>query len=330
MENREIFNIRDKNSQEILLYLQKKDIEKNNKYLSSDYRKQFSHKIQMKDNNTENLPKTRMKQFMNKSFFTYEGKKSPSKSQSYDTNERTPIISTPKFIKEKSQISITILNKNRDNSQFSFSNENTINDNDTSNKSDSLNYLDFNLHENINKISKENNTSFIEDNLYHMYLPKKYKDDEEYKSRLFKYLKCETEKLYTHAITGIKTKVINPSNNSNLHLCNVSKVKKIYSEKKKDTNKITFFDNDEERGFDLYKDDNIGIDKDWQLCEFYKNYDNDVESDEEQIEKGKNKMLKDLKMGIVRWSQNKNYCHNYKRLKSPVESESIKRFSASV
>ena len=111
MENREIFNIRDKNSQEILLYLQKKDIEKNNKYLSSDYRKQFSHKIQMKENNAENLPKTRMKQFMNKSFFTYEGKKSPSKSQSYDTNERTPIISTPKFIKEKSQISITILNK---------------------------------------------------------------------------------------------------------------------------------------------------------------------------------------------------------------------------
>ena len=191
MNNREIYNIKDKNSQEILLYLQKKDLEKNTKYLDCEYRKKFANKIFMEDNNEENLPKTRMNQFLNTSFFTYEGIKSPSKSLSFETKEQTPIISTPQFIKDNSQQEININFTNRNNSQFSFSNENNINSNNINNNDiDSLNYLDFHLEENRNK-SHENSSS-NDDNHYHIYLPKKYKDDEEYKSRLYKYLKCET------------------------------------------------------------------------------------------------------------------------------------------
>ena len=324
MNRREIYNIKDKNSQEILLYLQKKDLEKNTKYLDCDYRKKFYNKIFMEDNNEENLPKTRMNQFLNTSFFTYEGIKSPSKSLSFETKEQTPIISTPQFIKDKSQQEININFTNRNNSQFSFSNENNINSNNINNNDiDSLNYLDFHLEENINK-SNENSSS-NDDNHYHIYLPKKYKDDEEYKSRLYKYLKYETENKYSYPLSGIKTKDISPKK----YLEAIPKMRKLISVKKKDMNKIIFFGNEGEKGFNFYDDENIGIDKKWQLSNFYKGFDNDVNSDEEQIEKGKNKMLNDLKMGIVRWSQNKNNCFNYKMLNSPVEMENIKRFSMS-
>ena len=329
MNKSEIFNIKDKNSQEILLYLQKKDLEKNNnyKYLNSDYRKKLPHKISIEESNTENFPKTKMNQFLNKTFFTYEGVKSPTKtikSFSNDTNEQTPIISTPQFIKNKFPITITF-QKNQANSQFSFSNENNNNTIDNVDTPDTLNYLDFHLHENINISSKNKNSTLNEDNLCHIYLPKKYKDDEEYKSRLYKYLKYETEKNYPYPLNGIKTKNISPKNN----LSKIPKRKRLISVRKKDMNKIIFFDNNDERIFNLYKDEQIGIGKKWQMSSLYKNFDNDVESDEEQIEKGKDKMLKDLKIGIVRWSHNKNSCFNYKLLNSPVEIECIKRFSAS-
>ena len=327
MNRREIYNIKDKNSQEILLYLQKKDLEKNTKYLDCDYRKKFSNKIFMEDKSEENLPKTRMNQFLNNSFFTYEGNKSPSKSLSFETKEQTPIISTPQFIRDKSQPEINMIFNNRNNSQFSFSNENNINlNNNTINKNDmdSLNYLDFHLQENMD-ISHENSSFNNNDNHYHIYLPKKYKDDEEYKSRLYKYLKCETEKKYSRLLPGVKTKDISPTKN----LGEIPKMRKLISARKKDMNKIIFFGNQGEKGFNFYEDENIGIDKNWQMSNFYKSFDNDVNSDEDQIEKGKNKMLNDLKMGIVRWSQNKNNCFNYKILNSPVEIENIKRFSMS-
>ena len=270
MKNREINDIKNKNSKEILLYLQKKDLEKNNKYLSNEYRKKFINKKFVEDNNEENLPKTRMKQFLNKSFFEYEGK-SPSKSLTNETKGYTPIISTPEFILNNSPIQIEI---NQNNSQFSFSKENN---NDNDNEEDSLNYLDFHLHLNINKSSKDNNH-------YHVYLPKKYKDDEDYKSRLYKYLKCETERNPSYHLFGIKTKKISPKRN----LSKINKVKKLYSVKKKDMNKIIFFGNNEEKVFDFYRDENIGIDKNWQISKLYnnKNYEKNKKQKKTKIKLG--------------------------------------------
>ena len=154
---------------------------------------------------------------------------------------------------------------------------------------------------------------------------KKYKDDEDYKSRLYKYLKCETERNPSYHSFGIKTKKISPKRN----LSKINKIKKLYSVKKKDMNKIIFFGNNEEKVFDFYRDENIGIDKNWQISALYKYFDYDVESDEEQIENAKSKMLDDLTLGIMKWSQNKNNCFNFRRLNSPIEIESIKRFSSS-
>ena len=321
MKSKEIIDIKNKNSQEILLYLQKKEIKKNNKYLFSDFRKKFpDESIEEENNGNNNLPKTRMKQFLNKSFFTYDGKKTPSKSLSNDTNEQTPTISTPKFNKEDN--SPIQINENKKYSQFSFSNEN--NENEVNNP-DSLNYLDFHLQENIDKFSKNNGLN--NDRHYHIYLPKKYKDNEEYKARLYKYLKSEKRNLYSYLNNGLKTKNISPKK---IILSKMPKIKKLSSVKNKDMNTITFFDNNEEKRFNLYRDENIGIDKDWQLSAFYQNFDHDVESDEEQIKKGKYKLLEDLKMGIVRWSQNKNNCFNYKIANYSARNENIKRFSLSV
>ena len=179
-----------------------------------------------------------------------------------------------------------------------------------------MNYLDFHLHENINISSKSyKNDSLSENNLSHIYLPKKYKDDEEYKSRLYKYLKCETEKYRPNPIFGIKTKNISVKNN----FSKIPKTKRLLYVRKKDMNKIIFFGNNEEKVFDFYRDENIGIDKNWQISALYKYFDNDVESDEEQIEEAKSKMLDDLTLGIMKWSQNKNNCFKYKKLNSPIK-----------
>ena len=75
MIHREIYNIKDKNSQEILLYLQTKNIK--NQKLNFDEKK-YHNKISLKEKN-ENLPATRMKQFINKSFQLTDKKYKKSK-----------------------------------------------------------------------------------------------------------------------------------------------------------------------------------------------------------------------------------------------------------
>ena len=319
MNSREIYDIKDKNSQEILLYLQKKNFKNRGSYFHSDYRKKKLCSKLSTEEKYDDLPKTRMNQFLNKTFYGFEGNKLISKSISRNTDEKTPITTTPQFTLDISKVQIQI---NKNNSQFSFSNE--INE-ENGNNSNSLNYLDFNLHQNIDNSIPEK-TSDIE-NLCHIYLPKKYKDDEEYKSRLYKYLKCETENNYPYrTLKGLKTKLLSPKNTS----FKLKKRKKLYSVKKKVTNKITFFKGKKEKKFKVFTDDSIGIDKNWQLNGFYKNYDNDVESDDNQVERGRDKMIYDLKIGIVRWSQNKKNCYNYRYIDYPVEVEKVKRFSVSV
>ena len=270
------------------------------------------------EENPDNLPKTRMKQFINKTFYGFEENKLFYKSISRETNEKTLLRSTPQFTSDESKVQIQI---NKNNSQFSFSNQNNE---DNMNNSNSLNYLDFNLHENLDNSSKKSSINI--DDICHIYLPKKYINDEDYKSRLYKYLKCETEKNYTYTIKGIKTKILSPKKN----LYKIKKRKKLFSVKNRVTNRIIFFNGNKEKEFNLYKDNMIGFDKNWQLNGFYKNYDNDIESDGEQVERGKDKMIYDLKLGIVRWSQNKKNCYNYRYIDYPVEVEKVKRFSLSV
>ena len=309
MTAKEIYSMKGKNSQEILFYLQTKIINKK-KLNSNTLPAKKENKIIIKENN-ESLPPTRMKQFINNPTMNNAPKISTS-SVSKETKELTAKNSTPKFRKTKSPIRIEI---NKNYSQFSFS-ENEINKN-------SVSYLDFHLHENINYKGNKN------EDILHIYLPKKYKDDENYKVNLYKYLKVKAKEdnIVYNKNKGIKTKIIEPKN----ILSKFDKRKKPYSVQKKSLNKITFFDNNNHEDiFNLYKDEYIGIDRDWQLPIIYQKYDNDIESDEEQISKGKAKMLYDLRLGIIKWSQNKNSCYNYRYIKCPMKTEYIKGCNASI
>ena len=315
MFKKEIYNIKDKNSQEILLHLQRKNILKNNIFLE-DFQQKTENKVQNieNDTNNENLPPTRMKQYLNKSYISKS--KNPKlycSIISKETNEITMKNTTPKFVKIEPDIKNETNNENinMNNSQYSFSKKTGNN---------SINYLNYNLHENLEK------SKYNKDEIYHLYLPKKYKDDEQYKSNLYKYLK---EKHYKNNIMrdrGNKTKILKIKDN----FTKINKKKKVNYVKKKCLNKIIFFDGADECIFNLFKDDDIGIDKKWQMPLINQKYDNDIDSDEEQIENGKAKMLYDLRLAIIKWSQNKKVCYNYRYLDCPLIAEHIKRYSSSV
>ena len=306
MFKKEIYNIKDKNSQEILLHLQRKNILKNNIFLE-DFQQKTENKVQNieNDTNNENLPPTRMKQYLSKSYISKS--KNPKlycSIISKETNEITMKNTTPKFVKIEPDIKNETNNENinMNNSQYSFSKK-------TGNSS--INYLNYNLLENLEK------SKYNKDEIYHLYLPKKYKDDEQYKSNLYKYLK---EKYYKNNIMrnrGNKTKILKIKDN----FTKINKKKKVNSVKKKCLNKIIFFNGADECIFNLFKDDDIGIDKKWQMPLINQKYDNDIDSDEEQIENGKAKMLYDLRLAIIKWSQNKKVCYNYRYLDCPIIDE---------
>ena len=313
MLKKEIYNIKDKNSQEILLHLQRKSILNKNTSFLEEFKTENKRKFIKINENNEFLPPTRMKQFINNSFISKSNNKQYlSSSISKETKDITISNNTPKFNEKNSPKENDIYKDNINKecySQFSFSEK--INNNKP------VNYLNYHLHENLerDKCNKEE--------IRHLYLPKKYKDDEKYKSNLYKYLKDDNRSNIIRE-RGNKTKSFEIENN------NICKKRKFLSVKKKDTNKIIFFNNNVESKFNLFKDDNIGIEKSWQLPIIYQKYDNDVDSDEEQINKGEEKMMYDLRLAIIKWSQNKNICFNYRYLDRPIFTENIKRYSISV
>ena len=319
MTKKEIFNIKDKDSQEILLYLQRKN-NKNKKIFFEEISPCSKTKNETEENN-ENLPPTRMKHFLTNSFIPSNANKPiASKTIPKEEKELTTNSITPKFNLTQLSTKVNIISSNKkynSNSQFSFSEKNN---NSINNKS--VNYLDFNLHENVEAGKYKNN------DICHLYLPKKYKDDEKYKTNLYKFLKVENRNNNILRERGNKTKVFPEPKSFNFD--KIEKIKKILSVKKRDVNKIIFFDKCNERAFDLFKDKYIGIDKEWQLPVLYHQYDNDVDSDEEQISRGKDKMMYDLKLGIIKWSQNKNACFNYRHVKDAFNDEYVKKYCSSV
>ena len=315
---KELTNIKDKNSQEILLYLQRKNIINKNTPFFEELKPKNRSKNKENDNK-EILPPSRMKQFINNSFITKNNNNHQNLSSniSKETKELT-IINTPKFTKMNISKENNIYKYGKNiscNSHFSFSEKDDINEK-------SVNYLNYNLHENIET------TKCKKEEIRHIYLPKKYKDDEEYKSNLYKYLKADNKKNNMRE-RGNKTKILKDIKNN---YDNISKKRKSFSVKKRELNKIVFFDKNIESSFNLYKDDNIGIEKGWQLPIIYQKYDNDIDSDEEQINKGKEKMLYDLRIAIIKWSHNKKICYNYRYLDKPIihENEVVKKYSISL
>ena len=175
-KDKELYNAKDKNSQEILLYLQTKNFKKGKSFYEAHNPKLENGKIHIVESN-ENLPPTRMKQFINNNLIFLSKNKSNilSKNISEETKELTTKGITPKFNQTQSSIKIN-LSKKENNSQFSFSNKENINDNS------------------------------FNDEISHLYLPIKYKNDEEYKANLYKYLKAENRK--NKIMHGNKTQVL--------------------------------------------------------------------------------------------------------------------------
>ena len=277
--------INNKNSQELISYLQKR---------KSPYNPILRNLISKEDEkiifDQEDLPPSRMCQFYNKNDKTTKqiNNKNFNKSSENKTNI-TKINSTQKF----NNVNVVFKTPLK---------ENKINKNSKTNDSScsKRNYLDFDLHENI-----------YQGELLHLYLPKKYKDDEHYKSNLYKFLKTEVknEFNYKSKITKLKEK----TRNKNYLLEFLPKSKKLYSVKIKNNRKITYYDmKNKIYSFSLFRDNMIGFDKKWQESIIIRDYDNDTESDNEQIKKGKEKMIKEVKRGIIQWAKNKKLCYNYK------------------
>ena len=277
--------INNKNSQELISYLQKR---------KSPYNPILRNLISKEDEkiifDQEDLPPSRMCQFYNKNDKTTKQINNNNFNKSNENkNITTKINSTQKF--------------NNVNEEFKTPlKEKKINKNSKTNDSScsKRNYLDYDLHENI-----------YQGELLHLYLPKKYKDDEHYKSNLYKFLKTEVknEFNYKSKITKLKEK----TSNKNYLLEFLPKNKKLYSVKIKNNRKITYFDiKNKIYFFSLFRDNMIGFDKKWQESIIIRDYDNDIESDNEQIRKGKEKMIKEVKRGIIQWAKNKKLCHNYK------------------
>ncbi len=332
--------MKEKSSQEILSHLQRKSF--NNK---SKIPKLITNEIESEFPD-ENLPPTRIKEFLNitnsqlstslnknnnmnnnksksnnaiqerKNNFLFDFKikenKTKEKSKIKISNEQ---IITPSFFYESYNTKNNIINENinknvnTNNNKEKISNNNNYNINKEKEKEKEnekeITYLDFNLHENIYK-SKDKKYPL------HAYLPIKYKDNESYKTNLLNFLKYEN-KNNPQKSTAYKTQNENHKINSIINKnFTKQKIKKIFSVKKKSFDKINFFQNKKEVDFFLYKDSDIGLEKIWQIPITYQEYDNDIESDDEQVIIGRNKMIYDIGLGIVKWSQNKNFCWNYR------------------
>ena len=276
-----------KNSQEIISYLQKQE---------SHYNPILRNLISRNDEKIiyeqEDLPHTRMHQFFNKN----EKISNQMTNNIFNKSKENKIVitklnSTPKFNWETEKLDTAVKEiKLYKSSKKGDSSGNKIS------------YLDFDLHENIYQNEGE---------LLHLYLPKKYKDNERYKSKLYKFLKSEVKNGFT--FKSKNTKLKGKMNNKNFQREFLSKSKKPYSVKIKNNCKITYNDlHNNIYTFSLFRDNMIGFDKKWQESIIIQDLDNDIESDDEQIRRGKEKMIKDVKKGIIQWARNKKLCSNYK------------------
>lgn len=308
-------------SQELLSHLQRKSMNNKSKIPKSIINELDSDFLD------ENLPPTRIKEFL--CITNSQLKKSKnSKNNTNNNNKDSQIFQEKKNVlndfKTKQTGSKNKIKKEEFTTpSFSYDTNKTktfINDNNNTENinNENLSYLDFNLHENIYKNSDN-------DDPLHTYLPKKYKDNETYKENLLKFLKYENN--HNRKNCNNKSYKTQKENENSLlnKICDKNnliffkqeqeKMKKSCSSiKKKSINKIIFFQKNKEVDFSLYKDTDIGLDQNWQIPIIYQEEDNDVESDDEQVNAGRNKMTYDIRQAIIKWSNHKHSysCWNYR------------------
>lgn len=176
-------------------------------------------------------------------------------------------------------------------------------------------YLDYHLKKNPDYL-KEGKSSRV----FHPFLPKEYKNDENYKVNLFNYIrdvrippaKTQSCKQATYLSSCL-------SFDSNL--CKYEKLYENFPKKKrvpKSTRKFyqgevpLYDENGNKYYFKIFRDEDIGFTNRWQKKIIIADHDDDVNSDSDQITYAKSVCLKDLCEGIKYFNRNHNYCFNYR------------------
>lgn len=178
------------------------------------------------------------------------------------------------------------------------------------------NYKEYGLH--------RNNTSELSQNsegVYHEYLPKEYYNNEQYKYKLFEYLRdISIPRLKSEnckAAIYMKTHAYNQSQENDKYISTIPKRKKICKSQKRIYNSELYLINEkgEQDMFKIYRDSDIGISEKWQKRIIERRRDDDVMSSSGQIEGGIDVCINDIeeaieyikileKMGISKYKMN--------------------------
>lgn len=179
--------------------------------------------------------------------------------------------------------------------------------------SSSKNYLYYGLHKNLNS-----NPASPSD-ISHEFLPLKYKNDENYKIKLFKFLrKPQNSNCKTDSCKFAQYFNFNRYCNGNLttfdNKYNLVKSKKIISCKKIYKSQHPFYDtSNKENYFNFYVDNDIGFNSKWQRPIHKAEMDDDVNTDDDQLRYAGKHCLQELKEGLRSFARNKYNTRNYKK-----------------
>lgn len=162
----------------------------------------------------------------------------------------------------------------------------------------------------------------------HKYLPLKYKNDEKYKSRLFKFLrKPQIPHNKTETCKFVKFKKHSDNFDGNISKYYNSlgmKMRKVSSEKKVYEAQHLFEDNranvDEKskhppQYFKFYSDKDIGFSTKWQVQLKSTEMDDDVETDDDQLKAADRHIMREIGEGIRTYVKNRKNVRNLTLLK---------------
>lgn len=151
--------------------------------------------------------------------------------------------------------------------------------------------------------------------LSHLYLPIYHKDDENYKAKLYGYLKKQNRYSYqTDCGKNALYKKYPLEINEQLNKDTFVRKKAVFSCRKQYNSEHGFLDSKNKRNyFRFYYDSDIGFDSRWQAPIHEAQMDDDVASDDEQISYAKRHCLKHLNEAIKNYVRNPANARNYRK-----------------
>lgn len=176
-------------------------------------------------------------------------------------------------------------------------------------------YLEYGLHKNYEIDSSDS------PKVLHEFLPTKYKDDEDYKIKLFKYLrKSENSNNKTDSCSLARYLKFTETYDGNLtKFENFSNVP-FYKKKKKSLSCMKiykteqfFYDGKGKKNFfNFFVDKDIGFTSKWQQQIHLTEMDDDVNTDDEQLKYAERHCMLELAEGVHDFSRHKRCCRNYR------------------